>query len=131
MIKFIFMVLTASVVSLNAFADQPDPDGYFKNKTWNLEWQKNKLIAKQVYDGEPISQPNRLNVDMICTGSNKKVNVVENLKYCGIRSISVLGDRVVIHLNDYNSMDPQGYCTTKRKEPEQFIIPKDCGPANK
>lgn len=124
--KAILLVFAALFLMLPTFADEADPNNYFKNRTWNLKWGKHKLKAKSVYETEPISQPNRLNVDLICKGTKKRIPVVEDLKYCGLNSISVLGDRVVIYLNDYDPYNSQGYCGQKRKEPEQYRIPKEC-----
>ena len=126
-----FLAVAILFFTTPLFANEMDPNGYFKSRTWNLKWGKHKLKAKSVYDSEPISQPNRLNVDLICKGTKKRISVVEDLKYCGLNSISVLGNRVVIYLNDYGPNDPRGYCSRKRKEPEQYRIPKGCEPSKR
>lgn len=129
--KTVLLAFTTLFLINPILAGEADPNNYFKNRTWNLKWEKHKLKAKSVYDSEPISQPNRLNVDLICKGTKKRIPVVEDLKYCGLQSISVLGDRVIIYLSDYDPNDPRGYCNLRRKEPEQYNIPKECKSSRK
>lgn len=104
---------------LNLFtvnAQSSDPNNYFKNRSWDLKWKEHSLEAKSVYEEDPVSQPNRLNIDLVCKNSVQKVSVLKDYKYCGLDSISIVGDNVTIYFTDYNPNDPRGYCTFKRIE---------------
>jgi len=104
-----------------SFADQADPNDYFKNRSWTLKNSKNLMVnIDSKYLGEPIQKPNQLNVSIQCSKSNVKT-VVKNYGYCGLDSVNVIGHQLVIQFVDYDSRDPMGYCKIKRQK--KFIVP--------
>lgn len=98
-----------------------DPNSYFSNRSWSVEVTKlTYVFAKSTYQGEPVQKPNNLFMELRCPGK-KKVPMVKSLKYCGLDSISMVGNKLEIMFVDYNYKDKKGYCTKKRKQ--YFPIP--------
>lgn len=120
-IVFLATLLTATL----CLADNHDPNGYFKDRSWNIKVGDLGLVkVTSEYRAEPIMKPNKMKVRIKCAGTNKTVTVTDSYKYCGVDSVSVLGDKLVLMLTDYDPSHPQGYCVTKRRDTIQ--LPKSC-----
>ncbi len=121
MIKLFFQILILVLFPLSLWADNSDPNGYFKDRKWSLNNSKKQNIeVVSKYAGEPIQKPNRLMAYIQCPNKTKKM-IVEGHQYCGLDSVSVLGNQLQILFTDYDSRDPRGYCMIKKQV--QFPIP--------
>ncbi|MCJ8275538.1 MAG: hypothetical protein HRT44_00410 [Bdellovibrionales bacterium] len=114
--KLVF-ILFSFVIGIAALADSSDPNNYFTDKKWTVDAGKQgKLFIQSKYVVEPVNKPNHLYIDLKCSKSKKKINVVKKFKYCGIDAVSVIAGKVELMLTDYNPADSRGYCTKKRKQ---------------
>lgn len=110
---FTFILLHANFL----FAGNADPNNYFKNRKWTVDSGKDGFLhVENTYVAEPIHKPNKLDIYLQCPHSKKKVLVVKDYKYCGINAVTIIGKKVELLLVDFNSSDPRGYCTLRRKE---------------
>ena len=103
---------------------------FFQDKEWSWDIKGyGTLKATSKYASEPIAQPNILQVYAECTEGKKKVYypIVQDYKYCGMRSISPAGKILVVHFMDYN--DKTQRCDKKRVD--RMTLPEVCNQANK
>jgi len=97
-----------------------DPNGFFKDRDWNLKVRKNvEVVARSKYQSEPVQKPNMLSANLKC---GRNLVPILNKKYCGINYMKVIGSKLEIMYLDYSSKDSRGYCTKKRIE--RINLPK-------
>jgi hypothetical protein len=115
------IILITSFLSHLALAIDADPNSYFKNREWKVPVAKDQVIlVTSKYQTEPIRTPNTLEAKLECL-DKKFVDVITELKYCGINSIKTIGGKLEIIFVDFNSEHPLGYCTKTRTQ--YFKIP--------
>lgn len=99
-----------------AAAENTDPNDYFKERKWSLKWKDHAVELKSEYIEEPVSKPNLLKAEIICNKTKKRENLLNDFKFCGLDSVTIIGDQLVMNLADYDPNDPSGYCKIKRQE---------------
>lgn len=119
----LFSILASSLAIAKPKMKTPDPNGYFRTRSWSVDdgSMKNNhfIMASSEYRGEPIQTPNKLKVEHRC--GTKKVIPMFELKYCGIDSVLVVAGKLEIMFTDYDLKDSMGYCRKKRTQ--RFEIP--------